>query len=588
MKHSFHVPVMGIAYTIDTPIKVAYLGISSVVSIMDDSLLEEVRKLYSKVENMVFNAIGENEIDKRAKRVTAYLNMLMEISSEKFSKFKKSCSLPEANKYLRLQADEQEIRAAIDSQSKDSIERDQHLVEYVKANASMGSIDVNIMTKVDKANYKDGKVLPSEFNDAHASLRGFAMSKLNSSLVLSAGLNPSLVAYMTTFDDFYPNAKGELNKKIALKVSDYRSAIIQAKFFAKKGLWISEFRIESGLNCGGHAFATDGFLMGPILEEFKQNRSQLIDEIQPLFVEALQTKGNPIPEQVLPVKITAQGGVGTAEEHSFLLDYYGLDGVGWGSPFLLVPEVSCLDKESRIKLRAAKEADLYLSKISPLGVPMNNMRGNSMGDIKKERIEKGKEGSPCVRKYLEFNTEYTDKPICTASRKYQVKKIKELEAKDLSEKDYQKEYDIITEKECICTGLGTSFLLENELDTKTVGKGISLCPGPNMAYFDRELTLDDMVRHIYGRKNIISRTDRPHMFIKELQLYINYLNGLVSEWEANQDKKLKRQIDKFTENLGLGIAYYRQLFTEKLKKDSTAQKVLDGLEREEERLAITN
>src|SRR5690606_1689650 len=103
-----------------------------------------------------------------------------------------------------------------------------------------------IMTKVDRENYEKGKMLPKEFNDAHASLRGFAMSKLNSSLVLSAGLNPSLVSYMTTFDDFFPNAKGEIKKKIILKVSDYRSAIIQAKFFAKRGLWISEFRIESG------------------------------------------------------------------------------------------------------------------------------------------------------------------------------------------------------------------------------------------------------------------------------------------------------------------------------------------------------
>jgi len=66
-----------------------------------------------------------------------------------------------------------------------------------------------------------------------------------------------------------------LKKKIILKVSDFRSAIIQGNFFAKKGLWVSEYRIESGLNCGGHAFATDGFLLGPILEEFKQKRNNL-------------------------------------------------------------------------------------------------------------------------------------------------------------------------------------------------------------------------------------------------------------------------------------------------------------------------
>ena len=56
--------------------------------------------------------------------------------------------------------------------------------------------------------------LPSEYNDAHAALRGFANSKLNSSVVLSAGMNPRLYSYMDNFDDFFPNENGELNKKI--------------------------------------------------------------------------------------------------------------------------------------------------------------------------------------------------------------------------------------------------------------------------------------------------------------------------------------------------------------------------------------
>src|SRR5690606_13618855 len=121
--------------------------------------------------------------------------------------------------------------------------------------------------------------LPIEFNDAHAAVRGFANSNLKSGLVLSAGLNPRLYSYISNFDAFFPNEKGEVDKKIILKVSDYRSALVQGKFLAKKGVWVSEYRVESGLNCGGHAFATDGFLMGPILEEFKQNRKTLIEEV---------------------------------------------------------------------------------------------------------------------------------------------------------------------------------------------------------------------------------------------------------------------------------------------------------------------
>ena len=35
---------MGTGFTIDTPLKVAHLGISSVISIIDDVLVEKMRK----------------------------------------------------------------------------------------------------------------------------------------------------------------------------------------------------------------------------------------------------------------------------------------------------------------------------------------------------------------------------------------------------------------------------------------------------------------------------------------------------------------------------------------------------------------
>ena len=68
-------------------------------------------------------------------------------------------------------------------------------------------------------------------------------------------MNPRLYGYIANFKDFFPDVNGKIKKKIVLKVSDYRSAIIQGKFLAKKGLWVSEYRIESGLNCGGHALS---------------------------------------------------------------------------------------------------------------------------------------------------------------------------------------------------------------------------------------------------------------------------------------------------------------------------------------------
>src|SRR5690606_2185362 len=207
--------------------------------------------------------------------------------------------------------------------------------------------------------------LPIEYNDAHAALRGYAQSKLSSSVILSAGMNPRLYSYMENFEDFFPDENGILKKKVVLKVSDYRSALIQGKFLAKKGIWVSEYSIESGVNCGGHAFATDGYLLGPILAQFRDNTEELIQSVHNLLINALSDKNKFVPSSPLPVKITAQGGVGTAEEHQFLLDQYQIDSVGWGTPFLLVPEATTVDNDTLEKLVKAKEEDLYLSDISP-------------------------------------------------------------------------------------------------------------------------------------------------------------------------------------------------------------------------------
>src|SRR3974390_1102989 len=86
--HSFHIPVMGLSYTVDTPVKVARFGISSVVSIIEDNLLEEMRKFYSNQEKIEYIQIPESDIDHRAKRVTAYLNLIDRIVEKQFNKVK--------------------------------------------------------------------------------------------------------------------------------------------------------------------------------------------------------------------------------------------------------------------------------------------------------------------------------------------------------------------------------------------------------------------------------------------------------------------------------------------------------------------
>ena len=561
--HTFHIPVMGIGFTIDSPIKVAQYGIDSVVSLVDDQLLERLRKVYSEKFEIPYKEITEKIDDFRAERITLYLDMMHDIIEQKFNELKEQ-SIEKGSvlkEYLNMLPDGSSIKEEFATISK-RFPNLEDARNWIKGKLTMGSIDVNIMTKVDKENYRNGIKLETKYNDAHAALRGFANSKLASSLILSAGMSPRLYAYIENFEDFYPDAFGYIKKKIVLKVSDYRSALIQGKFLAKKGLWVSEYRIESGLNCGGHAFATEGYLMGPILNEFKENRETLVKTVREVLDASLLRKRLVVPNGEIPLKVTAQGGVGTAEEHNFLLDYYGVDSVGWGSPFLLVPEATTVDETTMQLLSDAQEEDLYLSDISPLGVPFNSLRGNTKDVEKLENIEKGKPGSNCPKEFLVSTKEYSNKPICTASRRYQRLKIKELEQQSLTIEKHKEAYDKIVVKSCICVGLGTSALLNNDLDTKVEGIGVSVCPGPNMAYFSNIKSLSDMTAHIYGKLDMVNH-NRPNMFVKELNIYIDYLKAKYDEMSTSIDTKNLKYLIKFSNNLQGGISYYQKLFTDK-------------------------
>ncbi len=559
--HSFHIPVMGIGFSIDTPLKVSQYGIDSVISLVDDILLEKVRKMYCRKYEIPYNEITEKTEDFRAKRITSYLNLINNLAQKKFEELK-SATVEKGNEireYFSLLPDSSALKREFKSLTAKYIHLDE-IRGWLKDNLSMGNIDVNIMTKINKENYKNGEKLPLEYNDAHAALRGYANSDLRSSIVLSAGMSPRLYGYMEQFEDFYPDENGEIKKKIILKVSDYRSALIQGKFFAKKGLWVSEYRIESGLNCGGHAFATEGYLLGPILAEFRDNRNTLIQSVHEIMVRALSNKNRTIPKNQLPLRISAQGGVGTSAEHQFLLDHYQVDSVGWGTPFLLVPEVTNVDKTTLNKLIEAKEDDLYLSDISPLGVPFNSLKGNTKDIEKSALIDKGVFGSACPKKFLISNSEFTSKPLCTASRRYQQLKLKELKKESLAPEEYRNKFDKIVEKSCLCVGLGTSALLINNLNTKVEGEGVSVCPGPNMAYFSKKMSLKELIDHIYGRSNVISRTDRPNMFIKELKVYTDYLKAKIEETRTSVNVKQEKYLLGFAQHLKEGINYYSDLY----------------------------
>lgn len=562
--HTFHIPVMGLAYTIDSPIRVAKYGISSVISIIDDDLIEKMNAFYSSKFNLPYQEITQKIHDYRAERVTAYLDLVNKIVKEKFENFKNELAESKLalENYIAMLPNKSEIKLGLQHLIDERVAFKDNIKNFLESNLTAGDIDVNIMTKVDKDNFIKDEQMSTEFNDAHASLRGFANSTLTSGVVLSAGMNPRLYSYFENFDVFFPDFEDKLNKKIILKVSDFRSAMIQGNFLAKKGLWVSEYRIESGLNCGGHAFATEGHLLGPILEEFKQKKHQLIQSAHELMVKALGQKGKHIPVNPLELKITVQGGVGTAEEHDFLMEHYQVDSVGWGSPFLLVPEATSVDEETRKLLAKAKEEDLYLSHISPLGIPFNTLKGTTNELLKQKRIQESNAGSSCPKKFLALSKEYGAKGICSASKKFQDLKLDELESKKetLTVEMFENAKTKITEKSCLCVGLANASYLENDMKIKGQAQGVVICPGPNMAYFDQEVSLSKMVQHIYGNASVLTVTNRPNMFVKELTMYIDYLKneikGVSEEITAGQIKKW----NSFKNNLTEGITYYQSLF----------------------------
>lgn len=562
MAHQFHIPVLGLAFSVDTPIKIAHLGINSVISIVDDELLERMREFHAKQAGLPYSPITQNSPDHRARRIEAYLNLVQFLVQGNFKRLQQGDfnTSTELQSYFELMPDHHPLRAQY-HQMKAEMDPTlkQRMQDTLRQNMSPGQIEVNIMSKVDKMNTNHlNHPLSEAFSDALSALRGVAHSALNLSLVLSAGMNPRLYTYLGELPQFQIHSSEVFKKKIILKVSDYRSALIQAKFLAKKRIWISEFRIESGLNCGGHAFATEGYLLGPILEEFKQKKADLIQELMMIYSKAW---GQSVENMHIPTtRFTVQGGIGTAEEQRFLLDQYQLDGTGWGSPFLLVPEATNLDAETLQNLETAVPTDFYVSGASPLGVPFNNFRKSSAEKQRLERIKNGRPGSPCSKKYLVSNTEFTNEPICTASRKYQHRKIKQLQNAELQPEEYQCQLHEVLEKTCLCEGLASSAYLKNGLLKPKENPAVAICPGPNIAWFNRSYSLREMIDHIYGRIDLlVHATERPNLFINELELYLQHLQKFMEQNQHSLNEKKDKYIRKFKSQLEEGIRYYESL-----------------------------
>lgn len=225
--------------------------------------------------------------------------------------------------------------------------------------------------------------------------------------------------------------------------------------------------------------------MGPIIQEFKDNRDNYSKTFEAAIEEYYDKKGKKYHASGKDrhILITAQGGIRNLPgENLRLLNSYGLDAVGWASPFLLVKEATNLDQPTRTKLANAKEKDFYLSEVSPLGVVFNSVRESDSQRWHASETDRGSPGSPCPKGFLVSNKEFTEAPVCTASKQFQKAKLEWIHltnTPNFVEAETKQEIFDVYKKACLCEHLANGALIN--LGIIKASEPSTVCPGPNLA-----------------------------------------------------------------------------------------------------------
>jgi hypothetical protein len=81
-----------------------------------------------------------------------------------------------------------------------------------------------------------------------------------------------------------------------------------------------------------------------------------------------------------------------------------------------------------------------------------------------------------------------------------------------------------------------------------------------------------MIQHIYGEINLINHPARPHVFNKELKLYLDYYHEEFSGMLPTPEPKQIEYVQRVRDNLSSGIDYYRQLISQ-INEESENNKV---------------
>ena len=101
-----------------------------------------------------------------------------------------------------------------------------------------------------------------------------------------------------------------------------------------------------------------------------------------------------------------------------------------------------------------------------------------------------------------------------------------------------------------------------------------------MAYFSKVSTLQQMVDHIYGKTNLLNDIYRPHVFVKELGMYIDYFQKELSEISEEINGKALKRLNNFKSNLLGGIEYYQELLGEAIINSENALNEIKAYQKE--------
>ena len=156
-----------------------------------------------------------------------------------------------------------------------------------------------------------------------------------------------------------------------------------------------------------------------------------------------------------------------------------------------------------------------------------------------------------------------------------------MKSLDIPEPAYKKQLADVLNKECLCIGLSNAAAIQYKQPFLKKLNAVTICPGPNIVNFSKVVSLQTMTDHIYGRDNILTNPRRPHMFVAELHLYIDFLKEKITEDKtARLVEKNQDYYHTFLSNLYQGIHYYRSLPAAALENPEQFQKDLQLAELE--------